>query len=64
VSFITKGIKTKLNHPIRNAKKTSLWDSQQISRFESLKKGPKIVAILITFILWRVRKKQVTSIGK
>ena len=27
------------------------WDSQQISRFESLKKGPKIVAIFITFIV-------------
>ena len=38
----------------------SPWDSQQISRFESLKKGPKIVAILLTFIVWRARKKQVT----
>ena len=38
------------------------WDSQQISRFESLKKGPKIVAILLTFIVWRARKKQVTSL--
>ena len=37
------------------------WDSQQKSRFEFLKYGPKNVAILITFIAWRVRKKQETS---
>ena len=42
--------------PIRE--EVSPWDSHQISRFESLKKGPKIVAILITFIVWRARKSR------